>query len=121
MEPLKIINIKLVDFEFEKIIKNNESYLNLYPTHVEYILDYTASRPKDKDDPKVPWIEYKEYILMTILRGSMTGVILQRSQDSENWQVFIEYYVSDRIRIPYKKKSEAETMYKILSEYLLYP
>lgn len=119
MEPLRIIPIHLIDFRFEKIIKDRGCHLKLFNCHIEYRVNYESELQKDREDISLGWRRCHIEEDVMVLKRDINGVTCLRSEESENWQVKFYHWGPDNISIPFKKKLDAEELYKILVDYLL--
>lgn len=111
------IDFKAVDLSKQKIQEDLGCFIEFYPTHFIYRLNFWADEPTNEQDEKLGTDTVKNDFTTIVLKSSI-GYFEKIFTDSGLWKVQIGVFgAAGGVKVYFEREKEADTLLKQLLKY----
>lgn len=103
----------IIDTTKEKITESRKGYIELFPTHLKLIVDFSSS---EIGEDAIPGSTHNYFNNRTIDKNAITEICLFRASISENWCVEVTHR-NDSACVQFKEYAPAKKLYYDLIEW----
>lgn len=108
------------DLEYQKIISISECYLLLADKYIIWKCEFECDEPIDDHDLELGWKRSKKSWKTIALKNKIAGADMSRFNDNPLWGIYIKITGFEYdIKIHVNKKSEAQSIFEAIQEYIL--